>query len=229
MSDPITRLPDLAGGAGINDGALGALLKQLTTKKTIPVASGGGIAVAAPATVNLSDGTNNTLSITARLPGQHGNSIFYKTARRTGSGGELLFDLTIYYPNNTTVVETWASLSMAAASPRYAPTVLAGGQVGGAGAASEWVVLADLGAAEADDRPVDGGPTALTGGTNEFALTGVKRGDYIAGCIDITTAAAPVAIDVTKLYCVDTGKIAALTGGTVAASHGLIFEIWPKP
>lgn len=213
------------GGAGI-DVALRRVLDQLRGALFLPVASGvGGIATGVKGTLTLSDASNPTVRVDALYPGQHGNNIRIKTVRSTIDTNA--FDLEVYYPNNTTLVEKFGTVSHVNSHARYMNTVINTG-LGGQGG-SKWIRVADLASATVgEQRPVNAGPTVLTTGAGEFTLTGVKRGDHIAACINITTAAAPVAVPAGTIYAVDTDKIAVDAASAVAASQGLLFIVLPK-
>jgi hypothetical protein len=108
--DPLVVLPSnlLDGLAGADQRRLANALKQVRGLKALTLASGGsGITAGVKGTSgSISDGTNNTLRIDARLPGEHGNKIRYATKRRSidkppgaADGYEFVFDLTIIYPH----------------------------------------------------------------------------------------------------------------------------------
>jgi phage tail sheath protein FI len=80
----------------------------------------------------------STLSLTAVNEGVWGNSINVTFSTSTTTG---LFDATIYYAGNTDayIVEKFVDLSMTAAHPRYAPSVINAG--------SSYVVAVDLNSA----------------------------------------------------------------------------------
>jgi hypothetical protein len=116
--DPRVSTPKYTGDGGA--GAFGRTFKrfvgQAQSRKTIVVASGGGITAGVKGTVTLQDaGPVDSLQVDARLAGNHGNNIRVKTKRRTATNGDAVFDLTVIYPHPDLRAFDWRATFVAAA------------------------------------------------------------------------------------------------------------------
>lgn len=98
MSAPLQTMPRTFGRGGVDGPKLRDILGELRGIVQLPLASGAGITAAVKATATLQDaGPVNSLRIDARLAGNHGNNIRYKTRRTTNAAGEDVFDLDLLH------------------------------------------------------------------------------------------------------------------------------------
>jgi hypothetical protein len=224
MSDALVSLPAnfASGGAHVDPAVLKAVLDQLRNVSFLALASGGGgITATVKSTLNLADASADTLQVDARIGGEHGDNIRIKTVRLTSTAGESVFDLEVYYPDDSTLVETFKAVSMLDTHARYVETVVNSGLR--SEPASEWIRVTDLDSATGDDRPSDAGPTQLASGANEATLTGLVRGDNIAAIYNVTDTAAIAASD---FAVANTNKVVSTAG--VAGSKDLLLLVLPK-
>jgi hypothetical protein len=122
------------------------------------------------------------------------------------------------------IAERFQRLSMVNGHKRWVERVV---NTGGEGyRASEYVRVDDLDTTNAEQRPVNQNATAMTTGAGEVTVTGVRRGDHVAGVVNLSAPGTPSPnFDVT-----DKDKV-VLTSGTFTTANtnvvGLL--ILPKP